>query len=275
MIQNNRNFSIIYPKITSWMTDFFLDLDLDLDNYYGFFDKLERAAAYSASAADCLAKATAFSEKVREYRFPVHSEKENARNAACLKEAQAQAKAVRDLNDQAIHHSNNAVFTMFFDARYSSEPFENLLVFLQRLPPKKAAKTLKHIIAIVTNVEVKKSVQRVEIIVSTGGKNTYLWKIHYFRLMEFVVKKALFCESIKINHRLNFSTNFLSFRVASLQYQGKMSQMDSIAYERLEMFKKKRLNLLTISAFLCFLFRKVFKFPNNYISPQMRRLLNK
>jgi hypothetical protein len=75
-----------------------------------------------------------------------------------------------------------------------------------------------------------------DIRVARRGKS--LWTLSYFRIMEFVVKNALFCESIKINHKLIFSTNFLGFRVASLQYQGKMAQMRSIAYEKLEMYQK-------------------------------------
>jgi hypothetical protein len=115
--------------------------------------------------------------------------------------------------------------------------------------------------------------QEEEISVARRGKS--LWALSYFRIMEFVVNNALFCESIKINRKLNFSTNFLGFRVASLQYQGKMAQMRSIAYEKLEMYQKRRLNLLNISAFLCFLFRKIFMFPDNYVSPPMRILLEK
>lgn len=169
--------------------------------------------------------------------------------------------------------AGNALVKIFFNPLYNSKPFENLLVFLQRLPPKKAAEILKHFIAIVTNDEVKKFMQEEEIRVARGDKS--LWALSYFKIMEFVVNNALFCESIKINHKLNFSTKFLGFRVASLQYQGKMAQMRSIAYERLEMYQKRRLNLLNISASLCFLFRKIFMFPDNYISSPMRILLEK
>jgi hypothetical protein len=268
------------------MTDFSMDLE---DQYYGFFEKLKGAAALCASAAYCLAEATALSEKVREHRIAVRSEKAKAREAACLKEATAFLEKAKeheeqrvlcknsalDLNEKAIDHSRHATVKMFFNPRYNSQPFGNLLVFLQRLPPKKAAETLKHIIAIVTNAEIKKFMQDEEIRVATRGEKS-LWVIPFFKLMEFVVKNALFCESIKINHKLNFSTNFLGFRVASLQYQGKMAQMRSIAYERLEMFQNRRHNLLTISAFLCFLFRKFLKLPKgHHYSPEMKKLLHK
>ena len=265
------------------MTDFYLDqdldLDLDLDQYYGFFKKLEGSAAYCVLAADCLEKATAFSEKVREHRIAVDSfKKANARNAACLEKVKEHEEqrilyksSAVDLLNQAIDHSRHALAEMFFHPRYSSQPFGNLLVFLQRLQPKKAAETLKHIIVIMTNAEVKKFMEEEEIRESNRGKKS-LWAIAYFRIMESVVKNALFCESIKINHKLNF----LGFRVASLQYQGKMSQMRSIAYERLEMFQKRRHNLLTISAFLCFLFRKFLALPKgHHYSPEMKKLLLK
>jgi hypothetical protein len=261
--------------------------DFSLVPFQRFFKKLEGSASLCASAANCLAEATALSEKEREHRIAVFSEKAKARNAACLKEATAfleKAKeheeqcvlyksSVVDLNDQAFVHSRNALVKIFFNPQYDSQPFGDLLVFLQRLPPKKAAETLKHFIAIVTNDEVKKFMQEEEISVARRGKS--LWALSYFRIMEFVVNNALFCESIKINRKLNFSTNFLGFRVASLQYQGKMAQMRSIAYEKLEMCQKRRLNLLNISAFLCFLFRKIFMFPDNYVSPPMRILLEK
>ena len=195
---------------------------------------LKRASALCASAANWLAEGTALSEKAK----------------AC-----------------------NELVKIFGNPRYNSQPFENLLGFLQRLPPKKAAETLKYIIAIMTNDVVKKIMQDKDIRVAKSDKS--FWALSYFKIMEFVVKNALFCESIKINHKLNFSTNFLGFRVASLQYQGKMAQMRSIAYEKLEMCQKRRLNLLNISAFLCFLFRKIFMFPDNYVSPPMRILLEK
>ena len=254
------------------MTDLPLDKD---DQYYGFFNSLKKAAAYCASAADCYAKSTAFSEKVREYRIAC-SERANAGKAdSSLEEAKKHKKSALDLIYQAIDHSNHALDAMFFNPRYSSQPFANLLVFLQRLSPKKAAETLKNIIVIMTNDKVKKFMQEEEIRVARGLRERNLWAISYFRVMEIVIKNALFCESIKINHRLNFSTNFLGFYVASLQYQGKMAQMHSIAYDRLEMSRKRRHNLLNISAFLYFLFRRIFKFPGNIISTSMKRLLNK
>jgi hypothetical protein len=262
------------------MTDLPLDQD---DQYYGFFISLKEAAAYCASAADYYAKSTYFSEKAREHRIAFSSEKENAGKADSflekVKKHQEQyflyKKSALDLIYQAINHSRHALDAMFFNPRYSSQPFANLLVFLQRLSPKKAAETLKNIIVIMTNAEVKKFMQEEEIRVSRGLREKNLWAISYFRVMEIVFKNALFCESIKINHRLNFSTNFLGFYVASLQYQGKMAQMHSIVYERLEMSRKRRHNLLNISAFLYFLFRRIFKFPGNIISTSMKRLLNK
>jgi len=252
-----------------------------------FLEKLERSATHCALAADCLAKATVLLRKVREHRIVVHSGKAKASNSACSKEATAFFEEEKkhkdqcvlynsladDLKNQAISHARTASTKMFFHPQYNLGPFDNLLVFLQRLPPKKAAETLKHMIAIVTNHEIETLMQEEEIKIARGKKS--LWVIPCFRLMEFVVKNALFCASIKINHNLNFSTNFLGFRVASLQYQGKMSQIRSIAYERLEMFQKRRHNLLTISAFLCFLFRKIFTFPNNFVSLEMKRLLEK
>jgi len=264
------------------MTD--LLLDLDLDQYYDFFFKLKEAATYCDSAADCLAKADAFSEKAGEHRIAFCSEKANAgKDNSFLEKAKNHheqylfyKKSALDLMYQAIDHSRHAIAEMFLNPRVNSQPFANLLVFLQRLSPKKTAETLKNIIAIVTNAEVKKFIQEEEeeeIRVASGKKT--LWAISYFRAMEIVFKNALFCESIKINHRLNSSTNFLGFRVASLQYQGKMAQMHSIAYERLEMSQKRRHNLLNISAFLYFLFRKIFQFPGNIISTSMRSLLNK
>jgi hypothetical protein len=222
-----------------------------------FLQVLDRAAIHCNLAANFLAKSTAFLEEAKKDK----AQKKHFKSLAL------------DLKNQAIVHSRNALTKMFFHPQYNLQPFANLLVFLQRLPPKKAAETLKHMIAIVTNHEIETFMQEEETKIARGKKS--LWVIGSFRLMEFVVKNALFCERIKIEHKLNFSTNFLSFRVASLQCQGKMAQMRSIAFERLEMFQKRRHNLLTISAFLCFLFRKIFQFPRNFVSLQMKRLLEK
>ena len=222
-----------------------------------FLEVLGRAAIHFNLAADCLAKATAFLEEAKKDK----AQKKHFKSLAL------------DLKNQAIEHSRKASVKMFFHPQYNLGPFGDLLGFLQRLPPKKAAETLKHMFAIVTNHEIETFMQEEETKIARGKKS--LWVIGYFRLMEFVVKTALFCKRIKIEHKLNFSTNFLGFRVASLQCQGKMAQMRSIAFERLEMFQKRRHNLLTISAFLCFLFRKIFQFPRNFVSLQMKRLLEK
>jgi hypothetical protein len=222
-----------------------------------FLKVLGRAAIHFNLAADCLAKATAFLKEAKKDK----KKKKHFRSLAL------------DLKNQAIEHSRKASVKMFFHPQYNLGPFGDLLGFLQRLPPKKVAETLKHMFAIVTNHEIETFMQEEETKIARGKKS--LWVIPYFRLMEFVVKTALFCERIKIEHKLNFSTNFLGFRVASLQCQGKMAQMRSIAFERLEMFQKRRHNLLTISAFLCFLFRKIFQFPRNFVSLQMKRLLEK
>lgn len=222
-----------------------------------FLNVLDRTASHCYLAAASLAKATVFLDEAKKDK---------------KKRGRYKSLAV-DLKNQAIEHSRNALTKMFFHPQYNPQPFENLLVFLQRLPPKKAAETLKHMIAIVRNYEISTFMQEEEIKIVRGKKS--LWVIPYFRLMEFVVKNALSCERIKIKHKMNFATNFLGFRVASLQYQGKMAQMRSIAFERLEMFQKRRHNLLTISAFLCFLFRKIFQFPNNFVSLEMKRLLKK
>ena len=222
-----------------------------------FLQVLGRADIHCNLAADCLAKATAFLKKAKKDK----AQKKHFKSLAL------------DFSNQAIVHSRNASVKMFFHPQYNLGPFGDLLGFFQRLPPKKAAETLKHMFAIVTNHEIETFMQEEETKIAGGKKS--LWVIAYFRLMEFVVKTALFCERIKIEHKLNFSTNFLGFRVASLQCQGKMAQMRSIAFERLEMFQKRRHNLLTISAFLCFLFRKIFQFPRNFVSLQMKRLLEK
>lgn len=222
-----------------------------------FLDVLSRSALNLSLASDCLAKANGFLEEAKTDRV----RKKHLRRLAL------------DFSNQAIEHSRKALTILFFHPQYNSKPFENLLGFLQRLPPKKAAETLNHMIAIVTNHEIETFMQEEETKIARGKKS--LWVVPYFRIIEFVVKTALFCERIKFKHNLNFSTNFLGFRVASLQCQGKMAQMRSIAFERLEMFQKRRHNLLTISAFLCFLFRKIFQFPRNFVSLQMKRLLEK
>jgi len=277
--------------------------DVHLIQNQGFFKNLEIAAAFCASDSDSLREANSILEKVREHRIAAlsekakaiehriaaRSEKEKASKAACLKEVTSHLQKAEEHNENRVDFEiyaerlkkeehdkeRNAFKIMFYHPQYNSQPFENLLVFLQRLQPKKAAETLKQIIAIVTNAEIKIYVEDEEAEEIARGKKS-LWAIAYFRVMESVVKNALFCESIKINHKLNFSTNFLGFRVASLQYQGKMSQMRSIAYERLEMFKKRRHNLLTISAFLCFFFRKVLALPKgHHYSLEMKKLLLK
>jgi hypothetical protein len=222
-----------------------------------FLDVVGRSALHLSLASDCLAKSTAFLEEAKKDK----KQRKHFKNLAV------------DLKNQAIIHSHNASTKIFFHPQYNLQPFANLLVFLQRLPPKKAAETLKHMIAIVTNHEIETFMQEEETKIARGKKS--LWVIANFRIIEFVVKTALFCERIKFKHKMNFSTNFLGFRVASLQCQGKMAQMRSIAFERLEMFQKRRHNLLTISAFLCFLFRKIFQFPRNFVSLQMKRLLEK
>jgi len=262
--------------------------DVHLIQNQGFFKNLEIAAAFCASASDSLREANSILKKVREHGIAARSEKAKASKAACLKEVTSHLQKAEEHNEnrvdfkiyaerlkkEANDKERNAFKIMFYHPQYNSQPFENLLVFLQRLQPKKAAETLKQIIAIVTNAEIKIYVEDEAEEIARGKKS--LWAIAYFRVMESVVKNALFCESIKINHKLNFSTNFLGFRVASLQYQGKMSQMRSIAYERLEMFQKRRHNLLTISAFLCFLFRKFLRLPKgHHYSPEMKKLLLK
>lgn len=249
-----------------------------------FIKKLQIADAFCSSAADYLKTASSLLAKVKEHKIASRSAK--ASKSACLKEATDSKNAneqdslrvlykkeAKDLKKKANDEAHKAALTMFFHPQYTPQPFDNLLGFLQRLPSKQAAEVLKQIIAIVANAEIKTFLEDESEKIARGKKS--LWAIGYFRLMEFVVKNALFCENIKINHKLNLSTNFLGFRVASLQYQGKMAQMRSIAFERLEMFQKRRHNLLNISAFLCFLFRKIFRFPGNFISTPMRSLLKK
>lgn len=100
-------------------------------------------------------------------------------------------KSVLDLMYQAIDHSRHALTEMFLNPRVNSQPFANLLVFLQRLSPKKAAETLKNIIAIVTNAEVKKFIQEEEIRVASGEKKKTLWAISYFRVMLILSQKCI------------------------------------------------------------------------------------
>lgn len=240
-----------------------------------FLKQLKIAATCCASASDSLTKASSLLNIIRQRRKDARLSRKEG-NSACLgKDALliCYKKEAEDLKKKAKVEAHQAAVTMFFHPQYNLQLFENLLGFLQRLPPKQAAETLNHMIAIVTNHEIETFMQEEETKIARGKKS--FWVVPYFRLMEFVVKTALFCERIKFEHKLNFSTNFLGFRVASLQCQGKMAQMRSIAFERLEMFQKRRHNLLTISAFLCFLFRKIFTFPNNFVSLQMKRLLEK
>lgn len=156
--------------------------------------------------------------------------------------------------------------------------FRKLLVFLQELQPKQAAKTLGHLKAIVMDKVIREIFDSLDEQERKKArkKQTNMRLLYRWKFMEFVVKNALFCESIKINHNLYSSTDFLGFPVALLQYQGKMSQMRSIAYEPLKMFKRRRLNLLTISAFLYFLCRKFLTLPKgHHYSPEMKKLLLK
>lgn len=240
-----------------------------------FLGQLNIAATCCASASNSLTKAKSLLDKVRQRRKAAHFSRK-AGNAACLEKDELRViykKEAKALEKEANDEAHKAALTMFFHPQYNLQPFENLLCFLQRQSPKQAAETLKKIIAIVANAEIKAYMEEEAEKIARGKKS--LWAIPYFRRMEFVVTNALFCDNIKINHKLNMSTNFLGFRVASLQYQGKMAQMRSIAFERLEMFQKRRHNLLNISAFLCFLFRKIFRFPGNFISTPMRSLLKK
>jgi hypothetical protein len=212
--------------------------------------RLERAKIKNSDAKDCI-------EKAREFESERASCKKLAEN--CKRNSQI--------------FGRNACTIFFFHPQFDLAPFRNLLFFLQRLSPKEASETLYKIIVIVTNPDIKAFIKEEEEKIAKGKKSLYA--VGHFTIMEFVVKNALFCEKIRVNHKLNFSTKFLRYDLASLQYQGKMAQMRSIAFERLEMFKKQRHNLLTISAFLYFFFRSIFNFPGNFVSLPMRSLLSR
>ena len=238
-----------------------------------FFEALRCAAILCFLAADCINKAANFLKEAETHKDAVRSSKRESRNAegpereASLRErkshneAASQLKALAELLiKEADANSHNAFLLLFGYESY--DDFRNLLAFLQTLQPKQAAEILKHLIAIVRNQKIAETVEEEEVKVARGKKT--LLRIDRWKVMHFVVQNALFCARIRINHRLFFPVNFLGFRVASLQYQGKMAQMRTIAYEPLKMFKRRRLNLLNCSAFLYFLFRKVLRVPAGY-----------
>lgn len=250
-----------------------------------FIEALKRATIFCDSAADCNNRAANFLRDAESHKYAVRLLKKQSKNAegpereASLIERKShndtasQLTALADLLiKEADANSHNAFLLLFGYESY--DDFRNLLAFLQTLHPKQAAEILKHLIAIVSNQKIAETVEKEAAKVERGKKT--LLRIDRWKDMHFVVQNALFCARIQINHGLFFRVNFLGFRVASLQYQGKMAQMRTIAYEPLKMFKRRRLNLLNCSAFLYFLFRKVLTLPaGHHVSDEMKRLLKK
>jgi hypothetical protein len=253
-----------------------------------FFDALKRASVICSSAADCnnraanlLIEAERHKDEVRLLKKKNKDSKGPEKEASLRErhlhnETASQLQALAELLiKEADAISYDAFLILFGYERYVD--FRCLLAFLQTLQPRQAAEILKHLITIVTNEKIAKTIEEEEAKVAKQSKKT-LFRLDRWHMMLFVVQNALLCERIKINHRLNFSTNFLSFHVASLQYQGKMAQIRCIQIpsEPLKMFKKRRLNLLTISAVLCFLCRKFLTLPErHHISQELNRLLQK
>jgi hypothetical protein len=253
--------------------------------YEKFFVALKHADILCGLAADCNNRAANLLREAESHKDEVRSLKKQSKNAegsereASLKKKQSHNEAASQLKTsaellikEADANSHNAFLLLFGYKSY--DDFRNLLAFLQTLHPKQAAEILKHLIAIVTNQKITEMIQEEAVKVARGKKT--LLRLDRWKVMNFVVQNALFCERIKINHRLYFPTNFLRFHVASLQYQGKMAQMRTIAYEPLKTFKRRRLNLLNCSAFLYFLFRKVLTLPaRHHFSLEFKRLLQK
>jgi len=243
-----------------------------------FFNALMRAHNFCVSAANCNIEAANLLRKAKTHKDVVcllKKQKAGGRERQSHNDASSHLKALADLLiKDADANSHKAFLLLFGYERY--DDFCNLLAFLQTLQPKQAAEILKHLIAVVTNGTIAKTIEEEEAKVAKGKKT--LFRLDRWHMMLFVVQNALFCERIKINHRLCFSTNILSFRVASLQYQCKMAQIRCIRlpHEPLKMFKKRRLNLLTISASLCFLCRKFLTLPaRHHFSLELKRLLQK
>jgi len=248
---------------------------------------LKRASVTCSLAADHKRKAANLLTKAKNHKDMVQSLKKKNKDSegpekeASLRErhlhneAASHLKTLADLfTNEADAKSYDAFLILFGYERYVD--FRCLLAFLQTLQPRQAAEILKHLITIVTNEKIVKTIEEEEAKVAKGKKT--LFRLDRWHMMLFVVQNALFCERIKINHRLCFSTNILSFRVASLQYQCKMAQIRCIRlpHEPLKMFKKRRLNLLTISASLCFLCRKFLTLPaRHHFSLELKRLLQK
>ena len=251
-----------------------------------FFEALRSANEFCVSSAICNSKADELLRKAESHKDVVRSLKKLSKNAkgseseAYLKERHlhnetaSQLQALAELLiKEADANSHNAFLLLFGYESY--DDFRNLLSFLQTLQPKQAAEILKYLIAIVRNQKIAETVEDEAAKVARGKKT--LLRIYRWKDMHFVVQNALFCARIRINHRLYFPTKFLRFHVASLQYQGKMAKMRTIAYEPLKMFKRQRLNLLNCSAFLYFLFFiKVLKLPaRHHVSQEMEKLLKK
>lgn len=221
-----------------------------------YLKALKSATDFCVSAAICNSKADKLLREAESHKDAIRSLKKQSKNTegpereAYLKERHlhnetaSQLQALAELLiKEADANSHNAFLLLFGYERYPD--ICNLLAFLQTLHPKQAAEILKYLIAIVTNQKIAKTIQEEEEKVARGKKT--LLRLDRWKVMNFVVQNALFCARIRINHRLFFPTNFLGFCVASLQYQGKMAQMRTIAYESLKMFKRRRLNLLSIS----------------------------
>ena len=250
-----------------------------------FFVALKHAAILCGLAADCNNRAANLLKEVETHKDAVRSLKKESKNEKGLEreaylkerhlhnETASQLQALAELLIKEADANSHKAFLLLFGYE-SYDDFRNLLAFLQTLQPKQAAEILKHLIAIVTNQKITEIIHEEAVKVARGKKT--LLRLDRWRVMNFVVQNALFCERIKINHRLYFPTNFLRFHVASLQYQGKMAQMRTIAYEPLKMFKRQKLYLINCSAFLYFFFRKVLKLPaRHHVSQEMERLLKK
>ena len=243
-----------------------------------FLKRLECAFLNCCSAVDHYRRAANLLIEAKNHKDAAHllkKQKANGPERQSHNDAALHLKTLADLfTNEADAESYDAFLILFGYERYVD--FRCLLAFLQTLQPRQAAEILKHLITIVTNEKIVKTIEEEEAKVAKGKKT--LFRLDRWHMMLFVVQNALFCERIKINHRLCFSTNFLGFHVASLQYQGKMAQIKCIQFpsEPLKMVKKRRRNLLTISAFLCFLCRKFLTLPvGHHVSQEMKRLLQK